>query len=382
MASVLDEAAAAEAAPKPFRAGPPSGYDAPRLYASPAYFDAEMAVLGERCWQLVGTTRELARHNDWVRARLWGRDVFVQNFRGELRGFENVCLHRGFPIRREAEGRGPPVCGFHAWTYDREGTPVGVSQNEELFGFTREEKRAMALPRIRVETAGDMVFAAWGDAAPPLADYLGRYVGLLETVGGRMGPRRFRAANATAANWKFAYEVTLDEYHVPFVHPESFRAEPIPVWGCVYERHGVHSQLLRRRTADWSFAGFWDGVARGEYEFAGYKIHHLFPNTLLAVSRGVVVLTTFVPLAADRTVVEDRLFEVEGDPFDDAWWDATAKGQQEISAEDRRISEAQQEVAAQMRRPPVFGALEERVAWFHDAYGELVGAEARRRLPG
>ena len=367
-------------APAPFRSDPPAGYDAPRLYTSASYFEAEQAVLGERCWQFVGTTSELARSGDWMRAQLFGTDVFVQNVRGELRGFHNVCRHRGFPIRREREGHGPAMCGFHAWTYDGEGAPIGVSRNGELFAFSREEKQGLCLPRVRVETAGNFVFAALGANAPSLAQYLGRYAALLRTISTRMGERRLRLTNETRANWKLAYEVTLDDYHVPYVHPESFRADPIPVWGCVYERDGMHSQLLRRRTSDWSFASFWEDAERGEYEFAGYKIHHLFPNLLLAVARGVVVITTYVPAAVDRTIAEDRLFEITGDLFDERWWTAATEGHQVISGEDRQISEAQQSVMAQMAHAPVFGALEERVAWFHDAYEEAVGLHTRQRM--
>jgi hypothetical protein len=97
------------------------------------------------------------------------------------------------------------------------------------------------------------------------------------------------------------------------------------------------------------------------------------------VSRGLVVVTSYVPTAVNRTTVEDWLYAIASDPFDDAWWTATSEGQQVISGEDRRISEAQQSVAREMPRP-VFGALEERVAWFHDAYDEAVGLHARQRV--
>lgn len=374
--------AATDTSGKPFRARPPEGYDAATLYTSPAYFGAEQAVLAESCWQFVGTTDELAANNAWLRTRVWGADTFVQNYRGELRAFSNVCQHRGFPIRREREGNGPAICGFHAWSYDADGAPIGIARNEELFGFSRDEKRAMCLPRLRVEAVGQFVFVARSDAAPPLRPYLGRYAGLLETISTRLGPRRQRATAEPQANWKLCYEVTMDEYHVQFVHPESFRAEPIPVWGCVYERDGLHSQLLRRRTADWSFASFWDEAARGEYEFAGYKIHHLFPNLLVAVARGVIVVTTFVPLAPDRTSTEYRMFEVTGDSYDDAWWAAAIATDVQISGEDREVAQAQQQVMAEVTRPPVFGALEERVAWYHEAYDGAIGRLARARIGG
>lgn len=364
----------------PFRAHPPAGYDAALLYTSPGYFEAEQAMLAARCWQFIGTTSELARSNTWLRAQVWGADVFVQNFGGELRAFSNVCQHRGFPIRRDREGVGPAVCGFHAWRYDENGVPVGVARNDDLFRFTREEKRGLSLPRLRVETCGQFVFVARDEQVPPLRDYLGRYAVLLETISSRLGARRQRATAEPRANWKLCYEVTQDEYHVQFVHPESFRADPIPVWGCVYERDGLHSQLLRRRTADWSFGSFWDDAGRGEYEFAGYKIHHLFPNMLVAVARGVIVVTSFVPLAPDRTSTEYRMFEVTTDPYDDNWWTAAIATDVRISGEDREVAEAQQQVMAQVIRPPVFGALEERLAWFHEAYDDLIGREARERL--
>ena len=364
----------------PFRARPPQSYDAARLYTSAGYFAAEQETLARHCWQFVGTTDQLAQTDAWVRTRVWGVDVFVQNFHGELRGFSNVCQHRGFPIRREREGRGPAICGFHAWNYDEHGVPIGVSRNAELFRFTREERRDMALPPVRVETVGKLVFAALRDEVPPLREYLGRYASLIETVTGRMGSRRQRATAEPRANWKLSYEVTLDEYHVQFVHPESFRADAIPVWGCVYERDGLHSQLLRRRTADWSFANFWSEAARGEYEFAGYKIHHIFPNLLIAVSRGNMVITTFLPLEHNHTATEDWMFEVEGDPFDESYWESSLSAFARIGEEDRHVAEAQQQVMAQLRRPPVFGALEERVAWFHDAYEGRIGVEARQCL--
>jgi len=371
------EAAGADAPPAPFRAASASGADNARLYASQPYFDAEMAALRDTAWHLVATADELARPNDWVRAHVWGADVFVQNVRGELKGFRNVCQHRGFPLRRQPSGNGPILCDFHAWRYDGEGVPVGVARNAELFCLSREDKAALALPRLRVERVGTLVFAAVGDAVPPLADYLGRFGPLLRAATSRMGGSHHRWAGETLANWKLSYEVTLDDYHVQFVHPQSIGDEAIPDWGFVYEREGPHSHMLRRRTPDWTFPGFWEGLERDEYEYPGYKIHHLFPSSFLVATREAMLVTTFTPLAPDRTAVNDRLFELSHNPQDEAFWDRAVRIQRQVSDEDRRISEAQQGTIADLDRAPTFGALERRVAWFHEAYQELVGKRAR-----
>lgn len=366
----------------PFRGPSASGADNGRLYTSADYFAAEMAALARTAWQFVATTGELAQPGDWVRARVFGADIFVQNVRGELRGFRNICQHRGFPLRQAASGNGPIVCGFHAWRYDGEGALVGVARNAELFALSREERACMALSRVRVDTAGTMVFATLDDAVPPLAAYLGRFAPLLRAVTSQQGALRHRWSGENKANWKLCYEVTLDDYHVQFVHPESIGETAIPAWGFLYEREGLHSHMLRRKTADWTFPGFWEGLARDDYEYAGYKIHHIFPTTFLVATREALLITSFTPLAPGLTAVDDRVFELANNPLDDAFWEAAAVNQRQVSDEDRRISEAQQAVVADFARPATFGALEQRVAWFHEAYEAVVGLHARQPTQG
>lgn len=371
-------AEATEPGPPPARSSSASGADNARLYTSQAYFQAEMATLARTAWQFVATTDELARPNDWVRGRVFGADIFVQNVRGELRGFHNVCQHRGFPLRRQPAGHGPILCDFHAWRYDGEGVPVGVARNQELFCLSREERADLALPRVRIETCGAMVFAALAEAVPPLEAYLGRVVPLIRAVTAQAGASRHRWTGENAANWKLCYEVTLDDYHVQFVHPQSIGETAIPTWGMVYERDGLHSHMLRRRTPDWTFPHFWENLERGEYEYAGYKIHHLFPNTFIVAMREAVLITSLTPINEACTRVDDRIFELTGNPQDDAFWDTAARTQRQVSDEDRRISEAQQEAVAGLTRPATFGALEQRVAWFHEAYEATVGPGARQ----
>jgi phenylpropionate dioxygenase-like ring-hydroxylating dioxygenase large terminal subunit len=348
------------------------------LYTSADYFRAEMAAMATSCWQFFGITDDLADNNDWVRRRVLGTDIFVQNFKGELRGYHNVCQHRGFPLRREPKGNGIVQCGFHAWTYNKDGVPLGVARNEELFCLSREQKEALALPRVRVETVGRFVFVALSDSVPPLEAYLGRYADLFRTFSKYIRSARYRWTGPSRANWKLCYEVTLDDYHVAFVHPGS--GWDVPAWGCIYEREGPHSHLLRRRTADWMFGSFWEDVARGEYEFRGHKIHQTFPNLLTAAGPRMLLMTLFSPIEAGVTEVEDIIFDLEGDEVDEPWWEETAKGHRQVSSEDRATSESQQEVIGQLARRPLFGALEARVGWFHEAYDALIGAEARRRL--
>jgi phenylpropionate dioxygenase-like ring-hydroxylating dioxygenase large terminal subunit len=78
-------------------------------------FLREQGELG-KIWQLAGLTSDLASADDWIRSTLGGRSVFLQRFKGEIRGFENTCAHRGHPLRTGDKGNGPVVCGYHHWS--------------------------------------------------------------------------------------------------------------------------------------------------------------------------------------------------------------------------------------------------------------------------
>lgn len=363
--------------PKPLRST--RATDAPNalLYCSPDYFEAEMIELRRKAWHFVGTTDEFAKSNDWVRTRAFGIDIFVQSCKGNLHGFRNVCQHRGFPLRQEASGNGAILCPLHAWRYDETGALVGVARNEELFCLSREERAALSLDKVRVETVGTMVFAAIDDEVPPLEDYLGRYAPLLRAITSRAGARRHRWTGSARVNWKLYWEITLDDYHVAFVHPETLGVDIRPAWAFTYERSGAHSRMFARRTGDWEFPGFWEAVERGEYEYAGYKIHHVFPGTFLVIGREKILITRITPIAFDRVAVDDWVFEVTGNDYDDVWWDDFITLQRRVSDEDRVACEAHQAVMATFERKPLYGVLEQRLGWFHDSYETLVGERAR-----
>lgn len=100
----------------------------PRWAASAANeqaFQQEQARLG-RIWTLLGLTLDVAKDGDWFTAELGGRSVFVQRFGDTLKGFENRCAHRFYPLRTKEKGNGPIKCGFHEWAYNQEGRAVSI----------------------------------------------------------------------------------------------------------------------------------------------------------------------------------------------------------------------------------------------------------------
>jgi choline monooxygenase len=347
----------------------------PRLYTDPEWFQLELNRLAECTWQFLGLTDELANDGDWLRRTLLGRNVFVQNSGGELQGFLNVCSHRGFPLRCGDSGNGIVQCGFHGWVYDSRGVPVGIPRNAELFQLDTAAQEALALPRVRLQTAGRFVFVAFGNGPSPLREYLGAYVSVLDAVSFRMSTPFFHDQTPTAANWKLCMEVTFDDYHPPTLHPTTLGLGELKPHQFFYRRDGLHSCFLKRRDPDWTFETYWRDLDSGILDTTGYKIHQVFPNFLLAILPDSTIFSRYEPAADDRTTVETYRCDWAGKTLDDESRRASAEEALTFLREDRTAAERQQVVIKQRQHALVLGALEERVGWFHEALDSVMRSD-------
>ncbi|MBV8406620.1 MAG: Rieske 2Fe-2S domain-containing protein [Alphaproteobacteria bacterium] len=344
-------------------------------------FAAEQEKLG-RVWTFLGLTADLKKDNDWFRATLGGRSVFVQRFGNEIVGFENVCAHRFFPLRTSDKGNGPIVCGFHHWHYDRTGEAVGIPICQELFGGTPREIGARLTP-VEIAVCGSLVFgrlaAAGGGeslkaflgAAWPILTALSTLPSTLHAFGG-----------IVEANWRLMVNITLDDYHTVAVHdrPKHQKTADIQYW-----RFGLHSaHAIGKRHTLQSMAE----ECRADPERhrpSGYKIFNIFPNLAVGLFKArpfwYANIQQFVPVspgrsewrgwfyrtifpAADRSA-RDRLLR----PFPDAIRARVVRRSLEcIARQDHAACERLQEVAGQAGKHPILGAQETRIGWFQEAY--------------
>ena len=67
--------------------------------------------------------------------------VVVLDREGELRGYLNVCRHRGTILVDEPQTRGTIQCPYHAWTYGLDGALRGAPRSKEEPGFDEDGAR-------------------------------------------------------------------------------------------------------------------------------------------------------------------------------------------------------------------------------------------------
>ena len=109
-------------------------------------------------WFCIGRAASVAEDGDHVTVDLADVSVTIQNFRGALAGFLNVCSHRSARMRACGRGRGLLRCPYHAWVYNRAGVPVGIPDNASLFHLTNGDREALALKPVAVAQRGGFLF--------------------------------------------------------------------------------------------------------------------------------------------------------------------------------------------------------------------------------
>jgi Rieske 2Fe-2S family protein len=329
-------------------------------YVSDEVFGVEKERIFCREWVCIGREEELPEAGAHRVVDVAGESiVVVRNREGVLRGFYNVCRHRGTRLCRAVDaeaqsgrpelrggviaGRGI-VCPYHNWTYDLDGRLVAAPH---LSGLTASDKAALSLHPVGVDSWGGFVFVNLTPAdAAPLASQLGAIPERLQ----RYPLKDLRIGRTiqyqVGANWKAICENYNECYHCGPVHPElcavvpSFRegggsqldwARGIP------HRPGAYTFTASGTTSRRPFPGL------SADEQVRHKGELTYPNLFVSLACDHVAAFILQPRSAERTDITCHfLFEpyelakADFDPSDTAdFWDV-------INRQDWAVCEAVQ----------------------------------------
>jgi phenylpropionate dioxygenase-like ring-hydroxylating dioxygenase large terminal subunit len=149
--------------------------------------------------------------------------VVVRGRDGELRGFVNVCRHRGHIVVEGCGNRGTLQCPYHAWTYGLDGSLRAAPRSEGQPDFDPAD---YPLLPVAVGHWGPIVFVNVDREAAPFESHFADLIGVARESGLDLDGLRPRVADEWlfACNWKIFYDNAAECYHCPTVHP-SFAQE-------------------------------------------------------------------------------------------------------------------------------------------------------------
>jgi phenylpropionate dioxygenase-like ring-hydroxylating dioxygenase large terminal subunit len=344
----------------------------PDRYFSEEQYELEIKRLFLPAWHFVATRSELPRNGDFVALDLFGHPVLIRNFGGEYFAFQNVCAHRHCTLTRDSSGNSPVLrCQYHGWEYDQTGRTARIPDAGCFRPWDRENSQ---LVTYRVEALGDLLFTALTDDAPPLREWLDPYGDdLAREYSAPEWKMRWAWDYDGACNWKVPLENTLESYHIPAVHAESF--------GGHYPREEDSQHTLTHQYTELDYVSSTPterraGIIRrwlGGTPSGRYIHRHIHPHTILVTMDTLNYALILQPTSSRTVRIRLRLFSYQGtrrDPLSKAiaWlaWQIGKSVTLRILMEDREVYAAQQRGLEASGHRGVIGTREERIFAFQE----------------
>ena len=203
-----------------------------RYFISPEVFAQEQEKIFSRHWVLVGHQNAIAQPGDYFISEVANESlIVVRDKRGEIRGFYNVCRHRGSRLIESRNGQLSAAiqCPYHAWTYATDGRLLGAPHMDDVRDFNKAD---YSLHPVNVAIWEGFIFLNLADASTQR----GGYISLDEWFAPLKG--KFSHWNMSVlqpakrieydvrANWKLIFENYSECYHCLGVHPELSKISP------------------------------------------------------------------------------------------------------------------------------------------------------------
>jgi phenylpropionate dioxygenase-like ring-hydroxylating dioxygenase large terminal subunit len=224
--------------------------EAPPFRVDPAWFwskdraELEWEHMWTKVWHMGPREQEIADEGD-VFVHTLGREslLFVRTGDG-VRGYYNVCRHRGNRLLLSNDG--PAFvnqlrCAFHGWCYDLDGALAHAPYAERFDPAVIRDPARTGLKTFRVESFAGWVWYTLDDDAPGLMEYLGPLAPKL----GAYHMERARIIDYKtfefACNWKTTFDAFNESYHFQTLHSE------ILAWGnedAPITLLGIHSYMV------------------------------------------------------------------------------------------------------------------------------------------
>jgi glycine betaine catabolism A len=329
-----------------------------RYFVSTEVFAAEQERIFSRQWVLVGHQSQIAEAGDYFIREVTGESLIIlRDQEGEVRGFFNVCRHRGTRLCEEKEGHSPAIqCPYHAWTYGLDGRLIGAPHMTEgtVPGF---EKADYSLHGVSLGLWAGFIFVNLGDGpasldesfAPLLAKFSHWNLSQLRSAK--------RIEYDVRANWKLIFENYSECYHCPGVHPALQKLTPYDLAEndlCEGPFLGGFMPITKGHSL--TMSGNSCALPVGDIKAEDHNrvfYYSIFPNMLLSMHPDYVMVHQLWPQSLERTLIFcDWFFHPEAFDRSDfhpndavEFWDMTNK-------QDWRVCElSQQGIASRAYQP-------------------------------
>jgi len=284
----------------------------PGYYYGSAFFEVEQRLLFPRGWAAVAVGAQIPNAGDILPVDLAGWPlILVRGPDGGISAFHNICRHRALLLVAEPCGGQKSIrCPWHAWRFGLDGallaTPeIGGARDGNAPGFDKSE---LGLKPIKVGRWLDYIFVNIDGAAGPFEDYIAPFKRLLGNYRLEALHYAFSIADAYKGNWKIVTEAGIEDYHLPFGHPQlnahllrnSTPHVDYPVYAISTNTQDFAAEKAEQRA--WN-ASLIDIPRHDETQPRLLFSMNIFPTGTILVTADHLMLGIHLPDGPDRTKV-------------------------------------------------------------------------------
>ncbi len=293
---------------------------AQQYFVSPEVFAEEQDRIFSRQWVLVGHQSQLAKAGDFFLATIAGESLIViRDQTSQVRGFYNVCRHRGTRLKEDACGHASAIrCPYHAWTYGLDGRLIGAPHMDQLPDF---DKADYSLHAVNLALWEGLIFVNLADSGTRLRSEVtarqapGDFISLerwFAPLNGKFShwnlpelrPAK-RIEYDVKANWKLMFENYSECYHCPGVHPMLSKVSPYDsAENDLTEGPFLGGFMKINKGARLTMSGKACALPVGEIENLQEVFYYsIFPNMLLSLHPEYVMVHQLWPQSPERTLI-------------------------------------------------------------------------------
>jgi phenylpropionate dioxygenase-like ring-hydroxylating dioxygenase large terminal subunit len=329
------------------------------IYIDQDVYAMEMKYLFANSWVFVGHDSQTPNKGDYFATQIGDQPVIqVRHSDGEIHVLLNRCPHKGTKIVIDRQGNTGKFfrCPYHAWSFKTDGCLLAIPLKKGYADTTlKETQNGKGMKAVgAVHNYRGFVFARLAEDGIGFKEYFGDALSSLDNMVDRAPEGRLEVAGPPLrylhhCNWKMLVENQTDTCHpmvahessagtaveiykqmgepqprppamqiiAPFMSPyEFFEGMGIRTWPNGHGHTGVNMSIHSDYDA---IPGYFEALcdAHGEEKAKAVLDENrhntvYFPNIM--VKAPLCQLRNFIPLAADRCLVESYVYHPVGAP--------------------------------------------------------------------
>jgi len=285
-------------------------------YHSDAMLELEKQHVFREHWQIACHISDLPEPGNYLTLDMVGeRALILHGHDGQIRGFHNICKHRGSRLVADDKGkcRNALVCPFHGWVYNLDGTLRGPSRPNS---FPPLDKVAFGLTPLDTEIWMGFVFIRFASGPQgSVAEVMGPFAEELAPYQSEtMVPAGEIFTQTTPVNWKSVRDVDNEGYHVAMAHPalqdlygQTYYDEPFVDGIC--RSFATYNPHAGRR---WSVRNYvkisQDNPRLPERLKKAWIYYGMFPNNVIVATPETVQFYQEFPLTRNLTLLRSGVY--------------------------------------------------------------------------